>query len=331
MNRRVLVCGGAGYIGGHMCEQLAARGHEVIVFDNLHGGHRESVRWGALQVGDLRDRAALDALFAGARFDAVVHFAGKIVVSESVREPATYYDHNVTGMLNLLRVAVAHRAVPVVFSSSAAVYGVPNSTPIDEAHPCAPVNPYGRTKLIAEQMLADFRAANGLRSVSLRYFNAAGASDTAPIGEAHAPETHLIPNVLRAFREGSEVDVFGDDYPTTDGSCVRDYIHVSDLCRAHAAALEHLWNGGENLTCNLGSERGASVFEVLAAAEAVCGGAIGGGTCRGVTVIPPFSSQGPSAHDRARLDTYPKRPADHTRECVALGAESVGDRLRRPI
>ena len=274
MSRRVLVCGGAGYVGAHMCEQLAAVGHEIVVFDNLEGGHRDAVRWGRLHVGDLRDPAALDALFAGERFDAVLQFAGRIVVSESVREPAAYYDHNVAGMLNLLRTAANHGAPPVVFSSSAAVYGIPRSSPVDETHPCAPVNPYGRTKLISEHMLDDFRAAHGLRSVSLRYFNAAGASSSAPIGEAHVPETHLIPNVLCAYRERRAVDVYGDDYPTPDGSCVRDYIHVSDLCRAHAAALDYLWRGGDNLVCNLGSERGFSVLELLAAAEGVCGGPI---------------------------------------------------------
>ena len=279
MGRRVLVCGGAGYIGAHMCEHLAAHGHDVIVFDNLEGGDAERVRWGKLHTGDLRDVSTLERLFSDARFDAVIHCAGKIVVSESVRQPALYYDHNVTGTLNLLDAAVRHGGPPIVFSSSAAVYGDPHFTPIDETHPCAPVNPYGRTKLMAEQMLADFGIAHGLRSASLRYFNAAGASESGLVGERHEPETHLIPNVLRAAGSGRAVDVFGDDYPTPDGSCVRDYIHVADICRAHMAALDYLWAGGDSIAVNLGSGQGHSVLEVVAAAERVCGYPIARRTC----------------------------------------------------
>jgi UDP-glucose-4-epimerase GalE len=274
MRRKVLVCGGAGYIGAHMCEQLAEHGHEAVVFDNLDGGRREHVRWGTLVVGDLRDARALDEVFASHRFDAVMQFAGKIVVSESVRQPAAYYDHNVGGMLQLLRALTSHGAPPVVFSSTAALYGDPRYTPIDERHRCAPVNPYGRTKLISEQMLDDFRTAHGVRSVSLRYFNAAGASASGLIGEMHEPETHLIPNVLRACRERRAVDVYGADYSTPDGSCVRDYLHVADLCRAHLAALDYLWQGGDSLAVNLGSGHGHSVLEVIAVAERVCGSSI---------------------------------------------------------
>ena len=257
-----------------MCEQLADRGFRVVVFDDLSGGHREFVRGGELIVGDLRDPRAIKATFEAHRFDAVMHFAGKIVVSESARDPATYYDHNVTGTLRLLLAMLHHGSPPLVFSSSAAVYGEPRYTPIDEEHACVPVNPYGRSKWFVEQMLADFRASYGLRSVSLRYFNAAGASASGLIGETHEPETHLVPNVLRACRERRPVDVFGGDYPTPDGSCVRDYVHVSDLCRAHLAALEYLWNGGDNQAINLGSERGFSVLEVIKTAERVCGQAI---------------------------------------------------------
>ena len=271
MGKRVLVCGGAGYIGAHMCEQLAESGHEVVVFDSLEGGRRAHARWGTLTVGDLRDANAVDAIFAETPFDAIMHFGGKIVVSASVRDPALYYEHNVGGMLNLLQTARRHGAPPIVFSSTAAVYGNPQYTPIDEAHPRAPVNPYGHTKLIAEQMLADFRVAYGLRSVSLRYFNAAGASASGLIGETHEPETHLIPNVLRAARDERAVEVFGTDYDTPDGSCVRDYIHVGDLCRAHIAVLQYLWRGGESTAINLGSGIGHSVLEVIAAAERVCG------------------------------------------------------------
>ncbi len=253
-----------------MCEQLAERGFRVAVFDDLSGGHREAVRWGDLIIGDLRDPRAIEAAFEAHPFDAVMHFAGKIVVSESVRDPALYYEHNVSGTLNLLQAMLRHGTPPLVFSSTAALFGEPHYTPIDEAHPCVPVNPYGWSKWFVEQMLTDFRTAHNLRSVSLRYFNAAGASRSGSIGERHEPETHLIPNVLRACRERRPVDVFGADYPTPDGSCVRDYVHVSDLCRAHLAALEYLWNGGDNNAINLGSERGFSVLEVIKAAERVC-------------------------------------------------------------
>jgi UDP-glucose 4-epimerase len=253
-----------------MCEQLAERGFHVVVFDDLSGGHREAARWGDLIIGDLRDPRAIEAAFEAHPFDAVMHFAGKIVVCESVRDPALYYEHNVTATLNLLRAMLRRGTPPLVFSSTAALYGEPRYTPIDEAHPCVPVNPYGWSKWFVEQMLADFRAAHDLRSVSLRYFNAAGASRSGAIGERHEPETHLIPNVLRACRERRAVDVFGADYPTPDGSCVRDYVHVSDLCRAHLAALEYLWNGGGNNAINLGSERGFSVLEVIKAAEQIC-------------------------------------------------------------
>jgi len=270
VTKTILVCGGAGYIGAHMCEQLAERGFRVAVFDDLSGGHREAVRWGDLIIGDLRDPRAIEAAFEAHPFDAVMHFAGKIVVSESVRDPALYYEHNVSGTLNLLQAMLRHGTPPLVFSSTAALFGEPHYTPIDEAHPCVPVNPYGWSKWFVEQMLTDFRTAHNLRSVSLRYFNAAGASRSGSIGERHEPETHLIPNVLRACRERRPVDVFGADYPTPDGSCVRDYVHVSDLCRAHLAALEYLWNGGDNNAINLGSERGFSVLEVIKAAERVC-------------------------------------------------------------
>lgn len=274
MGNRVLVCGGAGYIGAHMCEQLALHGHDVVVFDNLDSGHAAQVCWGRLEVGDLRDARAVDAVFASGRIDAVMQFAGKIVVSESVREPAAYYEHNVGGTQNLLQAALRHGAPPIVFSSTAAVYGDPQYTPIDEVHPCLPVNPYGRSKLMAEQMLSDFGVAYGLRSASLRYFNAAGASASGLLGEAHEPETHLIPNVLRAAREGRAVEIFGADYATPDGSCVRDYVHVVDLCRAHLAALDHLWRDGGSLAVNLGSGQGHSVHEVVAVAERVCGHSI---------------------------------------------------------
>ena len=271
MPTEVLVCGGAGYIGAHMCELLAQRGFEAVVFDNLSTGRRGLVRWGELIIGDLRDAQALDAAFASHRFEAVMHFAAKSLVAESMQDPAAYYDNNVTGSLNLLQAMRRHGLPPLVFSSSAAIYGVPRYTPIDENHPREPVNPYGRSKLMIEAMLADFRDAFGLKSVSLRYFNAAGASASGLIGEAHDPETHLIPNALRAACDGSALAVFGADYPTPDGSCVRDYVHVIDLCEAHLAALAYLRGGGDNLALNLGSERGHSVLEVIDSAQRICG------------------------------------------------------------
>jgi len=242
-----------------------------VVFDSLANGHRESVRGSELIVGDLRDPSAINAAFDAHPFDAVMHFAGKIVVSESTRDPAIYYEHNVSGTVNLLQAMLRHDSPPLVFSSTAAMYGNPQYAPIDEAHPRLPVNPYGWSKWIVEQMLPDFRRAYGMRSVSLRYFNAAGASASGLIGERHDPETHLIPSVLRACAETRPMDVFGNDYPTPDGTCVRDYVHVSDICRAHLAALEYLASGGDNEAFNLGSEKGFSVLEVIAAASRICG------------------------------------------------------------
>jgi UDP-glucose 4-epimerase len=274
MTQTILVCGGAGYIGAHMCEQLAERGHGVVVFDNLSGGHRESVRCGELIVGDLRDPSSIESAFDAHRIDAVMHFAGKIAVSESLRDPASYYENNVTGTLNLLQTMKRHGSPPLVFSSTAAMYGDPHYTPVDEAHPCVPMNPYGWSKWIVERVLADFRPAYGLRSMSLRYFNASGASPSGLIGEQHDPETHLIPNVLRACIEARPVQVFGNDYPTHDGTCVRDYVHVSDLCRAHLAALDYLQERGDNDVVNLGSERGFSVLDVIATAARICGKSI---------------------------------------------------------
>ena len=214
MAQTILVCGGAGYIGEHMCERVAEAGYRVVVFDNLLSGHRDAVQWGDLIVGDLRDPHALESVFDTNRFDGVMHFAGKIVVSESTRDPAIYDEHSVAGTLNLLQTMRKHGAPPLVFSSTAAMYGEPQYTPIDESHPCVPVNPYGWGKWIVERMLADSSAAYRLPSVSLRYFNASGASSSGLIGERHDPETHLIPNVLRACVDSRPVEVFGDDYPT---------------------------------------------------------------------------------------------------------------------
>ena len=272
MAQSVLVCGGAGYIGSHMVRMLAETGHTVTVFDNLSTGHEAAVQAGTLVRGDLLDRDALGTLFAANRFDAVFHFSGLIAVGESVREPARYYLNNVTGTLNLLEAMQAAGVGRFVFSSTAAVYGNPQSSPLDEGQSLAPINPYGRTKRIIEDVLADFAEAQGLRSVSFRYFNAAGAHPEGGIGEAHDPETHLIPNVLlAALGRKPTIEIFGDDYPTPDGTCVRDYVHVQDLCAAHLAALDWMEARDGAAVFNLGNGTGFSVLEILAAARRVTG------------------------------------------------------------
>ncbi|PJJ96582.1 UDP-glucose 4-epimerase GalE [Lysobacteraceae bacterium NML91-0213] len=272
MTRRVLVCGGAGYIGSHMAKWLAAHGVAPVVLDNLSTGHREAVRFGPLVEADLLDPASLDAAFAQGPFEAVMHFCARSLVGESVQQPLAYYDNNVTGTLNLLQAMQRHGVDRIVFSSTAAVFGEPVAATIDEDHPKAPINPYGASKLMVERVLADAAHAYGLRSVALRYFNAAGASADGDIGEAHTPETHLIPNVLRAaLGDGSRLKVFGDDWPTADGTCVRDYIHVDDLAQAHWLALDFMAAHAGAHAFNLGNGRGFSVREVIAAAEAASG------------------------------------------------------------
>lgn len=270
---RVLVCGGAGYIGSHMCKMLESRGHQVVVFDNLSTGHREAVRWGNFVEGDLLVAGDIDKVFGMTRFDIVMHFSAKSLVGESVQRPDIYYRNNVVGTLNLLEAMVRHGVRKFIFSSSAAVYGNPEYTPLDEKHVTRPINPYGATKRIVENMLADFEAAFELRSVSLRYFNAAGADPDGEIGEAHDPETHLIPNILLSIIQKSEcqLKVFGNDYETPDGTCIRDYIHVIDLCDAHMRALEYLEDGGGTNIFNLGNGRGFSVTEVIDTAAAMTG------------------------------------------------------------
>jgi len=268
----VLVCGGAGYIGSHMAKWLAARDVAVTVLDNLSTGHREAVRWGELVQADLLDPAALERAIAGRRYDAVMHFCARSLVGESMTRPYDYYANNVSGTLNLLRAMQRHGVERLVFSSTAAVFGQPVSDRIDEDHPKAPINPYGASKLMVERMLADAHAAYGLRSVALRYFNAAGASPDGDIGEAHTPETHLIPNVLRAaLGTGPALKVFGDDYATADGTCVRDYVHVDDLAQAHLLALAYMDRQPGAHTFNLGNGQGFSVREVIAAAQQVTG------------------------------------------------------------
>jgi UDP-glucose 4-epimerase len=273
--QHVLVCGGAGYIGSHMARWLAERDHRVTVLDDLSTGHREAVRWGELVEADIGDADALDRVFGATRFDAVMHFCARSLVGESVADPYAYYASNVGGTLALLQAMRRHGVDRLVFSSTAAVFGQPQSARIDEDHPQRPINPYGASKAMVERILADAANAYGLRSVALRYFNAAGASPDGAIGESHAPETHLIPNVLRAaLGTGPALKVFGDDWPTPDGTCVRDYVHVDDLADAHLRALDYLDANAGAHAFNLGNGTGFSVREVIAAAEAVSGRAI---------------------------------------------------------
>lgn len=268
--RNILVCGGAGYIGSHMVQWLVEAGHAVTVLDNLSTGHREAVRWGKLVEADLLVPDTLERVFNGEQFDAVMHFCARSLVGESVRQPYDYYANNVVGTLNLLEAMRRHGVDRLVFSSTAAVFGNPVSELIDEEHPKEPINPYGASKLMVERILADAASAYGLRSVALRYFNAAGALPEHGIGEAHACETHLIPNALRAALGSSPaLKLFGDDYPTADGTCVRDYVHVQDLAQAHALALDFMEKETGAHAFNLGNGQGFSVREVIAAAARV--------------------------------------------------------------
>jgi UDP-glucose 4-epimerase len=268
---KIMVAGGAGYIGSHMCRQLSDAGHQCVVVDDLSTGHRAAARWGALEVCSLQDAAALSAVMARHRPDAVMHFAALSIVAHSARDPVGYYRNNVGGTLNLIEAMRAHGVPRLVFSSTAAVYGEPQRTPVTEDHPLLPLNTYGASKLAAERMIADCCKAYGLRAVALRYFNAAGAEAEHGIGEAHVPETHLIPNLLRSLVAGTELEVFGQDYPTRDGTCIRDYIHVTDLCRAHLLALQQLDQAPAFDAINLGTGDGYSVREIIAAAAEVTG------------------------------------------------------------
>jgi UDP-glucose 4-epimerase len=274
MTTAVLVTGGAGYIGSHTVRLLASQGRKVVVLDNLVYGHREAIvdEEVELVVGDVGDRALLQDLFARHAFGAVVHFAAFAYVGESVTDPLKYYRNNTAEPLTLLEVMQAHGCKNFVFSSTCATYGVPEAVPISESNPQVPINPYGRSKLMLEWVLADCDRAWGLKSACLRYFNASGSSEDGLIGEDHDPETHLIPRVLMAVTgEIPHVDVFGTDYPTPDGTGVRDYIHVADLASAHSKALDHLGAGGDSIRCNLGTGVGVSVKEIISAVEEVTG------------------------------------------------------------
>jgi UDP-glucose 4-epimerase len=271
----ILVTGGAGYIGSHAVLALKEAGYEVLIFDNLEYGHQElveTVLGVKLIKGDTRDRASIDRVFATHKIDAVMHFAAYIAVGESVAEPGMYYQNNVVGSLNLLEAMRAAGVNKFVFSSTSAVYGIPQYTPIVEEHPFAPISPYATSKLMVENILSDFDTAHGLKSVRFRYFNAAGADPSGRLGEDHTPETHLIPLILlTALGKREHISVYGTDYPTPDGTCIRDYIHVQDLATAHVLGLKYLLEGGDSQVFNLGNGNGFSVREVIETAKQVTG------------------------------------------------------------
>jgi len=269
---RILVTGGAGYIGSHTCKALHTAGHTPIVFDNLSNGHRDAVRWGPFEQGDVTDADHLRDVFRTHIPDAVIHFAGLIEVSHSVADPQSFHRNNVEGTRNLLAIMAEADVQKIVFSSTAAVYGTPECVPIPEDAPTRPVNPYGETKLAVEQLLAEAAQQNALGYVALRYFNAAGADPEGGLGERHDPETHLIPLVLQvALGQRDGIQVFGDDYPTPDGTAVRDYVHVCDLAAAHIASLDYLTRHSEPLVANLGTGTGYSVREIIAACRNITG------------------------------------------------------------
>jgi UDP-glucose 4-epimerase len=293
---RILVTGGAGYIGSHMVHLLARGGHEVVVLDDLSSGHREAVPAGVEFVkGDVADRAVVGELLRRRSVESIVHFASRIQVGESVVDPRLYYTGNLAAAVSLLESALDAGVKHFVLSSTAAVYGTPKRVPIAETDDLAPINPYGETKLAIERMLAAYDRAYGLRYAALRYFNAAGADADAGLGERHDPETHLIPIVLEAALGRRSLTVYGDDYETPDGTCIRDYIHVIDLCEAHLVALEHLQRGGASGAYNLGSGEGASVKEVIDVAERVSGKRV------------PFAYGQRRAGDPARLVASPEK------------------------
>jgi UDP-arabinose 4-epimerase len=274
MTKTLLVTGGAGYVGSHCCKAFAAAGWRVVVYDNLSRGWREFVKWGELIEGDILDAGALNAAMESVKPDAVAHFAALAYVAESFQAPADYFRVNVTGMLNLLDAMRQAGVGRMLFSSSCATYGVPEKLPIDEATPQSPINPYGWSKLMGEQMLKAHGEAYGLKSVMLRYFNAAGDDDGLETGERHEPETHLIPLAIMAAQGGTEFSINGDDFETRDGTAVRDYVHVTDLADAHCRALGYLMDGGASDVFNLGTGEGFSVKEILDAIERVSGARI---------------------------------------------------------
>ena len=267
---KILVVGGAGYIGSHMVKQLALSNHEVVTLDNLSCGYKDAVKYGELVIGDLGNADVLDTLFSQHKFDAVMHFAAFIEVGESVINPAKYYRNNVSNTQILLDAMVKHGIEHFIFSSTAAIFGEPQYTPIDEHHPQSPINPYGRTKLMVEHILEDYDKAYGLKSTCMRYFNAAGADPDGELGERHNPESHLVPLILQAASGRREdIKIFGQDYATDDGTCVRDYVHINDLCEAHSLALTRMQKTGDSARYNLGNGKGFSVQQVIDAAKQV--------------------------------------------------------------
>ncbi|MBC8432697.1 MAG: UDP-glucose 4-epimerase GalE [Desulfobacterales bacterium] len=266
--KNILIVGGAGYIGSYMCKYLAKNGYHPIVLDNLVYGHRQAVKWGPFIAGQMADTKLLDQIFKEHSIAVVMHFAAFCYVGESVEDPGKYYQNNVAATITLLEEMLKKNIKNFIFSSSCAVYGEPVEIPITEQHPYNPINPYGRSKLMVEQILQDFRAAYGLEYVALRYFNAAGADPEGEIGEEHNPETHLIPLVLKtALGQRETINIFGDDYATKDGTCIRDYIHIDDLAQAHLLALNRLLNGLPGGQYNLGNGDGYSVKEVIEVAR----------------------------------------------------------------
>ena len=270
----ILVTGGAGFIGSHACKALAHAGYNPIAYDNLSRGNAWAVKWGPLVEGEISDISRVKKVLETYKPLALMHFAAYAYVGESVEDPLKYYENNVAGTATLLRAVLGSRIVPVVFSSTCASYGIPNEVPISENHPQRPINPYGCSKLFVEQILRDLEHAYGLQSVALRYFNAAGADPDGEIGEAHDPETHLIPLVIQAAKDSRPVRIFGADYDTPDGTCIRDYIHVADIADAHVLALKYLLGGGRSRALNLSNARGYSVKEVIATVERVSGRAV---------------------------------------------------------
>lgn len=269
---KVLVTGGAGYVGSHCCYALAQAGHDIVVYDSLINGHAAFAKWGPLEIGDIRDKARLAAMFEAHKPDIVLHCAGLIEVGVSVVNPAEFYAANVTGTLTLLEAMRAAGVGKFVFSSTCATFGAPQRPLLDETHPQAPLNPYAWTKLMIEQALRDYSKSYGLKYAALRYFNASGAAPDQGIGEKHDPETHAIPLALfAAMGKRAGFKIFGTDYDTRDGTCVRDYIHVLDLADAHVRAVNRLLSGGDNLECNLGTGVGVTVLELLASIERVTG------------------------------------------------------------
>jgi UDP-glucose-4-epimerase GalE len=267
----VLVTGGAGYIGSHAAKALRRAGHRVVIYDNFSAGHRGAALGAPVIEGDIGDVDAVRRAIRESGASAVMHFAAWLSVADSVRDPRSYYRNNVVGTLATLEAMAVEGCRQFVFSSTCAVYGEPVETPISETHPTAPINAYGQTKLAIEHALPHFERAYGIRSIRLRYFNAAGADPDSELGEDHAPEIHVIPRAIEAAATGRPVEIFGEDYPTPDGTCVRDYIHVVDLADAHVRALGRLWQGGASATYNVGTERPSSVKDVIAAVERVTG------------------------------------------------------------